>query len=329
MAKGRYSEFHQELHPYFELGSLTQLKARYVVAGEKPKLKMLNIEPTNACNMNCVFCTNKLQEEFSMMPMDLYSKIIKDLRNQPQLLILNFHKDGEPLLHEDIVDMVTLASTHNVAQTYHMNTNGSHMNYHTAKQLLKAGLNDITFSVDAYLQTTFNKLKGNNLLGCVERGVMDFLQAKRDTRAACCVRVKIMEHELVTKTEIDMFYDFWKHHVDQVQITGCHDWSGAVNVPCTDLPEDGAPKRYPCNLLWYTLAVNSDGSVSPCNLDWNRKMIAGNVRKESLPNIFANSFELIKLRHQHVQNKCLPQTCEDCVVWASGMNLGRWYGNHC
>lgn len=263
------------------------------------------------------------------MPFELYRKVLDDLSKNGQLIMLNFHKDGESLLHPQITDMITLANNHEVSQCYHLNTNGTIVDYRLARQLLKAGLNDITFSVDAFCADTYASLKGRDLLQQVERGIFDFLQAKKDLRASCCVRVKIMEHDLVEKHEINAFKNFWQNHVDQVQVTGCHNWSGAVDVSCTDVPQEGAPQRYPCNLLWYTLAVNSDGSVSPCNLDWNRQMIVGNVQNENLLDIFANSFELTKLRHQHVQNKCLPQTCADCVVWASGMNLGRWYGNHC
>ena len=329
MAKGRYTEFHQELHPRFELGSLTQLNARDVVSGDKPRLKMLNIETTNICNLNCTYCTNNLQKNKAIMPISLFSKILSDLKPNGQLIMLNFHKDGEPLMHPELVDMVAMAHSHEVSQCYHMNTNGATMTYSLAKQLLKAGLNDITFSVDAFFPHTYMNLKGLDVLHLVERGIMDFVQAKRDTRSNCCVRVKAMEHDQVGLKELELFKSYWGHHVDQVQVTGCHNWSGAVDVSCTDVPEEGLPKRYPCNLLWYTLAVNSDGTVCPCNLDWNREMIVGDVNKENLLDIFHNSFELKKLRHQHVQNKNIPQTCADCVVWASGKNLGRWYGNNC
>ena len=41
-----------------------------------------------------------------------------------------------------------------------------------------------------------------------------------------------------------------------------------------------------CPYVFYSFSVNSDGSVSACFLDWSRKLIMGDVKKESIKEIW-------------------------------------------
>jgi len=258
------------------------------------------------------------------MNLELYTKIIDGLKGEPQLVIMNFHKDGEPTLNPNLPDMIAIANARNLAQTYHMNTNGVSMDYEYSKKLLKAGLNDITFSVDAFEPDTYRELKGAYVLLDVERNIHSFLQAKKDTGAHCGVRVKIMEHPDMSTAEIDEFIKYWSPFVNQVQVTGCHNWGESVDIIETEQPWF----RHPCNLLWYMLAVNADGTVSTCNFDWNRCNIVGDARYETLPQIF-NGQKMEMIRLDHVRHGFLTGSCQKCSSWSGGKDMGRWYGNHC
>ncbi|MCB2082260.1 MAG: SPASM domain-containing protein, partial [Rickettsiales bacterium] len=41
-----------------------------------------------------------------------------------------------------------------------------------------------------------------------------------------------------------------------------------------------------CAYPFYSLAINSDGTVSPCCVDWNRKLVLGNLNSDSLQEIW-------------------------------------------
>jgi radical SAM protein with 4Fe4S-binding SPASM domain len=100
-----------------------------------------------------------------------------------------------------------------------------------------------------------------------------------------------------------------------VQVTGVHSWSGAIDdLTVTD---ESSKKRYPCALLWYMLAVNADGNVSICNVDWDRSGVVGNVNEHSLHDIWNNP-KMKAIRKKQLEG-CWnsPKVCEDCVLWVS------------
>jgi radical SAM protein with 4Fe4S-binding SPASM domain len=67
-----------------------------------------------------------------------------------------------------------------------------------------------------------------------------------------------------------------------------------------------------CPYIFYSLSINSDGKVSLCFLDWSRKLIVGDCRKESLKNIW-NSELMFNYRFMHLskQRKDHP-VCANC-----------------
>ena len=67
-----------------------------------------------------------------------------------------------------------------------------------------------------------------------------------------------------------------------------------------------------CPYIFYSYSVNADGLVSSCFLDWQRKLAIGDVRTESMKEIW-NSKKMNKLRLLHLngnRNKC--ETCSSC-----------------
>jgi radical SAM protein with 4Fe4S-binding SPASM domain len=57
-----------------------------------------------------------------------------------------------------------------------------------------------------------------------------------------------------------------------------------------------------CPYIFYSLSVNSDGSVSLCFLDWARKLVIGDLRTETLKNIW-NGERLFRYRMEHLEGK--------------------------
>ena len=67
-------------------------------------LKRAYLEITNACNLNCPFCTNEKGNSFlSYEEIDLYTTQIKEFTDYIYLHIL-----GEPLLHKDFERILDL-----------------------------------------------------------------------------------------------------------------------------------------------------------------------------------------------------------------------------
>lgn len=122
-----------------------------------------------------------------------------------------------------------------------------------------------------------SKLKQHRGFNALNDNIRSFIEYRDKIGAITTIRVKIMEFNQISDDEIEAFHDTWEGIADQVQVTGVHDWNGAINnLTVTD---ETSPYRYPCALLWYALAVNSNGDVSTCNVDWNYSGVVGNIHK--------------------------------------------------
>jgi len=327
MGRGPTVAYHKEMIEGYVTGTLTCLSAAYLkkrVSADFPLV--LNIEPTNACNLNCYLCPRtKAPRKVGYMDFSLYERIISECAAHKKLKMINFHKDGEPLIHPRIFEMIRFAARKDVAEVLHLNTNGLFLDEPSSREFLGSGIDDVTVSVDASRRETFKKIKGADLLEKVEENVERLFRLKRELRLERpFIRVKIMEYEDTRGPEIKEFISRWKGIADDVQVTGVHNWSGAIDgLKVTDEVRE---KRYPCVLLWYMLAVNWDGRVSACNVDWDLSAAVGDLKEKTLGEIW-NGTQIKRLRKAELAGRHdSAGVCRDCVVWAGGEDMTDWLG---
>lgn len=319
MGKGPSGQYHRPLNDAYVDGTLTCLRPEVVARRMRTEFPLvLNVEPTNACNLRCAVCPRQetvRRHGLHYLSLAHFRRIIDEASEHGPLIMLNLHKDGEPLLHRDLPEMVAYARNRKAADTIHLNTNGTLLDRPVAAGLLDAGIDDITVSVDAAWPETYQRIKGAGNLDGVNRGIEHFLSLRNKMGAHTFIRVKIMEFDWVSAEEIEAFHRRWDAVADQVQVTGVHDWSGAIeDLAITD---ETACRRYPCALLWYALAVNSNGAVSICNVDWDYSGVVGNIHEKNLSTIW-NDAPIQRVRRAHLQALWnTPAVCERCVVWVS------------
>lgn len=106
----------------------------------------LNIDVTNHCNKACSICPMKDRYKTHYFPMGfmdlkLYTDIIDQL---PKGTEVDFHKDGEPLLHKDISWMIAYARGKGMFT--HLVTNGILLGEHK-ESIVNSGLDLLTVSI--------------------------------------------------------------------------------------------------------------------------------------------------------------------------------------
>ena len=321
MGRGPTKEYYHLMNENYIEGTLTCLKPSVIKEKINTEFPLvLNIEPTNACNANCYYCPRDVNEKIigtHFLDINSYRRIIDQILPH-KLIMLTFHKDGEPLLHKKLPQMVEYAREKDVAQTIHLNTNGILINSETGRGIIKRGIDDITISIDAACEETYYRLKKKRRLIQLEKNIKSVLNYREQIGSKTYIRVKMMEFGDIKKEEIELFREKWTGIADEVQITGIHNWSGSVDVDITD---EKTSKRYPCALLWYMIAVNSNGKVSICNVDWNHSGIIGDLHQKSIREIWSGKL-LKKIRKKHLEGVWNnPEICEECVVWVSVGNM--------
>ena len=76
----------------------------------------------------------------------------------------------------------------------------------------------------------------------------------------------------------------------------------------------GPVKHYICPQIFKGVQVQADGEVVPCCVDWKRVNVLGNIKVDSLYEIW-NSEKLRRLQIEHlVGNKSKIEPCKDCTM---------------
>lgn len=271
----------------------------------------LYIEPTSLCNMRCEFCPTgdtelSKRRPNGVMDLEVLSKLVNDIQDWDlQLKRINIYKDGEPTVHPRFLEFVRILKEGAISEELWTKTNGRLLNPEYNQKLIESGLDMIGVSINAvsregYLRITKTKLDYDKLVA----GVMDLCEQAKGTNVR--VFVKIADSGF-SPEEIEKFHDDFSGApitaVEQLHgwaASDTKDWTLGTN-PTTF---EGAPlsDKMVCPLPFFMLAMNWNGTVSLCNDDWLHATVCGDIRTQSLKEIWEGD-ELRKLRKMHLEGR--------------------------
>ena len=281
------------------------------------------VDPASSCNFQCTFCptghrgmikdTGRYQ---GAMKYEVFTKVVDDLAefNKP-IKVLRMYKDGEPFLNKRLADMISYAKKSGHIEYIDTTTNGTFLTPDRLGPVLEAGLDKINISVDGMTREQYIQFTGFDFdFPAFVKGVKWLYDNKGD----CEIAIKI-PGELITEDQKKEFFDTFGDYCDRIFIenfapcwpefdvekhTGIKIEKGIYQQEVT--PTDTCP------YIFYGYSVNADGLVSSCFLDWGRKLLIGDVRQQSMKQIW-NSDKMNSLRLQHLEGKrCENKVCGSC-----------------
>ncbi len=284
---------------------------------------VLFVDPVNTCNFQCKFCptgdrdlikkTGRWQGRINF---DLYRKIIDGLEEFEQpLKVLRLYKEGEPLLHTRFADMVSYAKKSGYVEYVDTTTNGYLLTPEKVGPLLDAGIDRINISVDgmsdeqywdfAHVRVDFDRFVNN---------IRYLYQHKGD----CEICVKI-PGDILSSEDKARFFETFGEISDRVFIENIAPCWPAFNVEeYMDIQISEGIYGQPigevqsCPYIFYSIAVNTDGTVSLCFLDWERTLIIGDTKTQTIKEIW-ESQTLREHQVAHLQGRRKHNaTCAEC-----------------
>ena len=131
-------------------------------------LTKIYVEPTNRCNLSCVTCIrHSWDESFEDLAWPVYQVLIDGLADFPEVKTIAFAGFGEPLLHPRFPEMIRLAHANGLRTE--MTSNAMLLTSSLAEQLIDAGLDQFTVSIDG----TSNESHGAIRPGASLEEIMD------------------------------------------------------------------------------------------------------------------------------------------------------------
>lgn len=284
---------------------------------------ILFVDPSNICNFKCKFCPTGYHDIIRdtgrrqcLMNFDLYKKIIDDVGEfDKPLKVLRLYKEGEPFLNKRFADMVRYAKESGNVSYIDTTTNGYLLTPETIEPIIDAGLDRINISVGGMSDSQFLEFTGANVN--FEKFVDNVINLYK-TKGNCEICIKITG-DFMTEEEKIRFFDTFGNYTDRIfienvapcwpefdvkDLLGVNITKGIYNQPLCNVDT--------CPYIFYMFSINSDGSVSLCFLDWARKLIIGDVRKQSLKEIWEGDM-LFQHQLRHLRGKRKENTvCKQC-----------------
>jgi len=274
-----------------------------------PRIKNIMVEPTNACNLNCFMCNAKdSTRKKGFMSMDVFNRILKEaaLLSVSNLVM---HTVGESLSHPKIIDMIKMAKK--AGFSVRLSSNGMLLNPDFSRDIVKSGLDQFRFSIEGATKKTYESIRQGADFGTLLDNVTTFkkLRDKRGKAPNITIGSIVMKE---TEPELETFYKLFSPLVDSIEFTRLGNQGGQVDKAFSASSVDSAAftgARYPCKLLWSTTVILWNGDVSCCCIDFDGKLIVGNIMNESLKNIWtSDGYEKFRMLHktkrQNEMNMC-------------------------
>ena len=308
-----------KIKPRINLENRTRLEE--VIPLSTPMI--LFVDPASVCNFKCKFCPTGNPELIKetgrwqgRMDFGLYKKTIDDLKEfDGQLKVLRLYKEGEPFLNKQLADMVRYAKESEAVNYIDTTTNGYLLESRRIKPILDAGLDRINISVDGMSDEQFLEFTGVkvNFEKYVEN-IHNLYEIKGD----CEIVIKIAG-DFMTEEEKDRFFDTFGNCADRIfieNVAPCwpeFDVEDRLGVKITKgIYDQPIGDVNTCPYIFYSISVNSDGSISLCFLDWAHKLLIGDVRKQSLKEIWKGEalfqHQIEQLRGKRKEN----DVCRQC-----------------
>lgn len=254
------------------------------------------IDPCNLCNFKCNFCAlqsknEKLSFQKQLMDKELFFKIIDDLTEFPEKLkVLRISGQGEPLLNPDLPEMIQYAKNKHVAEFIETITNGSCLKPELSERLIASGVDRIRISIEAldadgYYDITGAKINFDNFVNNIKH--------LHEISGDCEIYCKIVDIAVPTDSDKQKFYNLFSDICDRIFVDNVIPlWSDFEEIKNNMvIGEKGMHGQKIQNVMvcpypFYSLIINSDGEVTTCCADWKRKLVVGDLRKQSMSAIW-------------------------------------------
>jgi MoaA/NifB/PqqE/SkfB family radical SAM enzyme len=135
------------------------------------------IEPTSRCNLRCKMCPRSRYAKHwrvGDLAIELFEEMSADFHLARHVHLQGW---GEPLLHENIVEMVSIAKQKGCAVG--LTTNATLLESDLAKELVKAGLDVAGISIAGATEGTHASIRVGSSLEEVVEGVRNLIEARK------------------------------------------------------------------------------------------------------------------------------------------------------
>ncbi|QHI71950.1 radical SAM/SPASM domain-containing protein [Aminipila terrae] len=279
---------------------------------------------TNFCNFKCIYCghslgTEKMKEEYNFiheqMTLETFKEIVDQLCHFGQKIkLFSLTGHGEPLLNQQLPQMIAYAKKKQVAERIEIISNGSLLTNQLSDKLIEAGLDCIRISLQGLNSKKYKEICGYNLDFQQYLNQLSYFYKRKGN---CQLFVKIMDVAL-EENEENVFYEMFDNICDRMFIEQCRPvYSGVQLTEHMEVTADRYGQihlpREVCPLCFFMLGILPNGDVKPCDSVYT-PVLLGNIFKNNLQEMW-NGGKLKDFQIMQLQKKrCDIKYCNVCCA---------------
>lgn len=290
----------------------------------------LNFEPSTKCNSRCAYCGREkvLKERIRTlgdMEYELAERIAYEFSTIDEGRI-NVGLDGlgESILNPRFFDMVKVMREKLPTASLQLNTNAIGLTEEIAKKIIDSDIDLLIISQNAHNKDIYKSINQVDTFDRVIENTKRLLTLKGNSKPDVIIQILDIDEN---RKYFKEFEDFWRPHLnknDKLYFRPFHDFGGSIKTD--DFIRIDHKKRYPCLSLFSTIMVDKDGYIYPCCIGiikgHKSDICLGNIKKDSLRDIYDKKSRIHELRELHKKNECQRiDACRDCNSWKVMPNI--------
>ncbi len=297
-------------------------------------IQHLDIELTNICNANCIFCGYQYQQRpHAVMENDLFENAVRQFRDMGGKRLTISPLVGENLVDRDCLRKLEFSGKMQFDSVTFF-TNGILLERTDIRRLLQSGVTTICISTSGFDKEEYERLFRNRAYDKMIRGVGELLNLNRElgnpvnisilVRSDMAVGVSLRRHDFLelikpylcsVKTEAGtrsvsinhiMYYDSWGKMIKRQDLP-----------PGMRIGRSYRDKRVPCHGS-LNLKLLHDGKVEVCGCRFSTNgpaddLYVGDLNSQSLEEIWSSG-RVKEFRRRFVSND-INFICSDCYYY--------------
>ena len=264
----------------------------------------IHIDPCSLCNFKCNFCFQSDDKAIKarglkrgLMPVELFEKICRGLANFPdRVKKVKIGLHGEPTMHPKLPEMITYLRSIQFnyvgfygPQEIELFTNGVLLNPELNEKLLNAGVSTFNISVEGVTGREYKKVTGVEIdFDKLVANIKD-LNEKKDRLNSAEGRKRYKIHIKTISPHKKEFFKLFGNICDEIFVEKVvPQWAGIKRDKLGKTGMYGQKVEYKevCPFPFMYMHFNYDGIASACTLDWARQVTIGDVKKNTVTEIW-------------------------------------------
>jgi len=228
---------------------------------------------------------------------------------------------GEPLLYPGLLDLFRKLKTIAPDMYIVLTTNGVPLKESTFKELIEAGTDEITISLNADSPEGYKAVMGIDKYETALKNIHNILRYKKEQKLTSPrIAIQFLDSDHLKKTFWGIIKSWFPYltGTDKIYFHEIVSEAGTCSIGVKSKVMGDIKTRFPCSEPWHRISVLNDGAIYPCGpvFYWKERrndLYLGNILEKDLIDLFFENGRVEEIKDAMLCNDYskLP-TCSGC-----------------